>query len=122
VAEGPTSTRANIVTDLSITGKAAQFGRGVMADVSKRLIDQFAGNLQTVIEHQQSVAAPALADGGAAAAASTAAAAPAAAPPVMNNEALNLGSAAAGPILKRVIPIAVGVVVVVGVIWWIASR
>ena len=41
-------------------------------------------------------------------------ASPAAAPPVMNNEALNLGSAAAGPILKRVIPIAVGVVVVVG--------
>lgn len=122
VSEGPTSTRANIVTDLSITGKAAQFGRGVMADVSKRLIDQFAGNLQTVIEHQQSLAAPAPADGAAAASAPSAVASPAAAPPVMNNEALNLGSAAAGPILKRVIPIAVGVVVVVGVIWWIASR
>jgi carbon monoxide dehydrogenase subunit G len=122
VSEGPTSTRASIVTDLSITGKAAQFGRGVMADVSKRLIDQFAGNLQTVIEHQQSLAAPAPADGAAAASAPSAVASPAAAPPVMNNEALNLGSAAAGPILKRVIPIAVGVVVVVGVIWWIASR
>ena len=53
VEDGPNSTRANIVTDLTVTGKAAQFGRGVMADVSKRLIGQFAGNLEQVIIARQ---------------------------------------------------------------------
>jgi hypothetical protein len=45
-----------------------------------------------------------------------------AAAPVMNNEALDLGSAALGPILKRAIPALMGVIVVVGVIWWIVAR
>ncbi|WP_285630368.1 SRPBCC family protein [Actinoallomurus iriomotensis] len=38
-------TRVEVATELSITGKAAQFGRGILADVSSRLIDQFAANL-----------------------------------------------------------------------------
>ena len=118
-SEGPESTRAHIVTDLTVTGKAAQFGRGVMADVSKRLIDQFADNLKTVIEHRKATAV----QGAPEATTSTDAPAPAAppAPPVMNNEALDLGSAAMVPVLKRVVPVAIGVVVVVGVIWWIAA-
>lgn len=39
-------TAVSIVTDLSITGKVAQFGRGVLADVSSRLLDQFAQRLE----------------------------------------------------------------------------
>jgi len=35
------SSRAEIVTDLSVTGKPAQFGRGVMQDVSDKLLGQF---------------------------------------------------------------------------------
>jgi carbon monoxide dehydrogenase subunit G len=35
-------TRVDVVTDLSITGKPAQFGRGVIAEVSNKLIGQFA--------------------------------------------------------------------------------
>ena len=122
--EGPESTRATIVTDLTITGKAAQFGRGVMADVSKRLIDQFAGNLQTVIEHRKSLAAPTNTPEPAAVTGDDPAAATPTptAPPMMNNEALDLGSAAMGPILKRAIPALIGVIVVVGVIWWIVAR
>jgi carbon monoxide dehydrogenase subunit G len=34
-------TRATVSTDLSITGKPAQFGRGVMADVGNKLLGQF---------------------------------------------------------------------------------
>ncbi|MEW6477523.1 MAG: SRPBCC family protein, partial [Actinomycetota bacterium] len=34
-------TRVSVVTDLAITGRAAQFGRGVMADVSTKLLGQF---------------------------------------------------------------------------------
>lgn len=41
-SEGDASTRVEIVTDLTVTGKPAQFGRGVMADVGQKLIDQFA--------------------------------------------------------------------------------
>jgi carbon monoxide dehydrogenase subunit G len=36
------STRVDVVTDLNVTGKPAQFGRGVMADVGNKLIGQFA--------------------------------------------------------------------------------
>jgi uncharacterized protein len=38
-------TRVNLETDLRLTGKPAQFGRGVMADVGDRLIGQFADAL-----------------------------------------------------------------------------
>ena len=42
-------TRVTVGTDLKVTGKAAQFGRGVMADVSKKLMGQFAENLSDLI-------------------------------------------------------------------------
>ncbi len=40
------STTVSIVTDLSVSGRVAQFGRGVMGDVSARLLDQFVHNLE----------------------------------------------------------------------------
>ncbi len=39
-------TVVHIDTDLNVTGKVAQFGRGVMADVSSKLLGQFAQNLE----------------------------------------------------------------------------
>lgn len=39
-------TTVSITTDLAISGKAAQFGRGVLADVSSNLIAQFARSLE----------------------------------------------------------------------------
>lgn len=41
-SEGASSTRVDVLTDLNITGKPAQFGRGVMVDVGNKLIGQFA--------------------------------------------------------------------------------
>jgi carbon monoxide dehydrogenase subunit G len=41
-----TGTRVTVVTDLAITGRAAQFGRGVMADVSTKLLGQFVSCLE----------------------------------------------------------------------------
>lgn len=38
---GPDSTTAEVVTDLTITGKPAQFGRGVIQDVSDKILGQF---------------------------------------------------------------------------------
>ena len=46
----PTSTKVIVTTDLHITGKIAQFGRGILGDVSAKLIDQFAQNLNEMIE------------------------------------------------------------------------
>lgn len=40
------ATNVIITTDLAISGKAAQFGRGVLADVSSSLIEQFARSLE----------------------------------------------------------------------------
>jgi carbon monoxide dehydrogenase subunit G len=42
--EGPI-TRVNVLTDLNITGRPAQFGRGVMTDVGNKLLGQFADKL-----------------------------------------------------------------------------
>jgi carbon monoxide dehydrogenase subunit G len=63
----PTSTRVVVTTDLHITGKVAQFGRGIIGDVSKKLMAQFAGNLNTMLDEQ-----PAGGDGAAEPAAATA--------------------------------------------------
>src|SRR3954451_1759082 len=39
-------TKVDVTTDLSITGKVAQFGRGVLADVSSKLLGQFVENIE----------------------------------------------------------------------------
>ena len=48
----PTSTRVVVTTDLHITGKVAQFGRGIIGDVSKKMMAQFAGNLNTMLDER----------------------------------------------------------------------
>jgi len=40
--EGASSTRVTVTTDLAITGKPAQFGRGVMAEVGNKILGRFA--------------------------------------------------------------------------------
>ena len=41
-----TATHVEVLTDLNITGKPAQFGRGVMQDVSDKLLGQFVACLE----------------------------------------------------------------------------
>jgi len=41
-ADGPDKTAVSMVTDMAITGKPAQFGRGVISDVADKIIGQFA--------------------------------------------------------------------------------
>lgn len=75
---GGGSTRVQVTTDLNITGKPAQFGRGVIQDVSDKLLGQFTACLEKKVG---AAGAPATdgADGGDGAdgSASTVAAAPA---------------------------------------------
>ncbi len=53
------TTKCVVETDLHITGKVAQFGRGIMGDVSKKLMNQFATNLNAMLDQQPPSAAPA---------------------------------------------------------------
>ena len=43
------STRVNVETDLMLTGRVAQFGRGLAQDVAKRVLDEFAACLEQEI-------------------------------------------------------------------------
>jgi hypothetical protein len=51
-------TMVNIATDLTISGKVAQFGRGVLADVSAKLLDQFVTNLESTVLVQEDEDSP----------------------------------------------------------------
>jgi len=46
MSEAGTGTRVEVLTELAITGKPAQFGRGVMQDVSDKLLGQFTDCLE----------------------------------------------------------------------------
>ena len=102
----PTATTCNVVTDLSITGKVAQFGRGALADVSDKLLGQFSDNLNALIEREGT--------GAATAPAAPAPTTDASGQPAVRKiegpaaEPLNLGDVAGGAVMKRFLPIAAG--------------
>ncbi len=111
--EEGSSTRVKVVTDLNVTGRPAQFGRGVMAEVAAKLVGQFATCLADQLGADTAAAelpAPDVAEPTPAAAQTTAAGsavaqAPAAAPaPRPTSDAIDLMETAAVPVLKRVVP------------------
>lgn len=54
------STTVATITDLDVTGRPAQFGRGVMNDVANKLVGQFAANLAALLTSgDQEAATPA---------------------------------------------------------------
>lgn len=89
------TTRVTVTTDLTITGKVAQFGRGALADVSDKLLKQFVTNLETTVLNpptEEAGAAPASAE----AAAPTAEETPAAAADAPTGPAAAAAAAASG--------------------------
>lgn len=108
--QGASSTKVTVTTDLTITGKVAQFGRGALADVSTKILGQFVDELEkTVINPPvaadaaaEAAAAPAtpsvttVADGDGAAVRKVEHAA---------NEPVDLVDVAGGAMLKRLAPI-----------------
>ena len=56
-------TRVQVRTTMTVTGRPAQFGRGVMAEVGGRIIGKFASNLATQLSGE-GAAAPAAASAG----------------------------------------------------------
>jgi uncharacterized protein len=98
-AEG---ARLNLNTDLVIRGKIAQFGKGAIATVSDRILQQFAQNLGDLLLSQGGAQTPA-ATAAAAPSASTAPVAPTPAPAA--SAELNGLSLIAGPLLKKYAPV-----------------
>src|SRR5712692_7281573 len=47
--EGGGQTRVTVHTSMTVTGRPAQFGRGVMAEVGGRIIEKFATNLAALL-------------------------------------------------------------------------
>lgn len=94
------ATDVSVETDLAITGKPAQFGRGVMQDVSDKLLGQFVACLEqrlTAPEPEPEAAPQPEASTAAAPPASEERVAPPKPPPV---EALDLGTAVLPVLLK----------------------
>jgi carbon monoxide dehydrogenase subunit G len=107
-------TRVSVVTDLAVTGKVAQFGRGVLADVSAKLLDQFVACLESDV-----LAASPEGDDGAVAAPITVRPEPSdgngsrAATETRRieskpAEAVDLLQTAGAPVFKRMVPLLVG--------------
>ena len=48
-AASENSTRVEVTIDLKISGKVAQFGRGVLGDVSAKLMGKFVDNLEAMV-------------------------------------------------------------------------
>ena len=100
----------NIDTDLKISGKVAQFGRGVMIDVSNKLIGQFVECLEDKIrERREEGAAHSGPEGDDAESILTIG-------DDTEVEALDLTAVASGAVLKRVVPV-IAVIAVLILFW-----
>lgn len=127
-----TSTVVTVHTDLSIAGRIAQFGSGMIKEVSAKLLTQF---VQCLEQKLNASGAAATADSGAepaepatddtgTAAANGAAAGPASAAVTGSTAAsaspepaaLNLMSVAGGAVYKRILPLVVAIVIIVVII------
>ena len=99
------TTRCTVSTDLTITGKIAQFGRGALADVSDKLLKQFVINLETTVLSQEISKTEGTTSS------------------TVENAPLNLlgstGMSLALPILKRIAPV---LILVAAVIAWFVTR
>jgi carbon monoxide dehydrogenase subunit G len=150
-AESEGRTAVAVDTDLNITGKPAQFGRGVIQDVSDKLLGQFTECLESkigAVDDQGAAAesAPASVPESTESAASTAAPASATTPPAdttppaatrepepepatatraaqeSETSALDLGATVLPVLAKRYAPYAVGALAVLFVLWRILRR
>jgi carbon monoxide dehydrogenase subunit G len=86
----PGGTRVRVETEMQVTGPAAQFGRGVMQDVSAKLMDQFATCLAAELAGQQEQAPQA--------------------------DVLDVGAVGGSAVLKRALPLIGALVVLIGVL------
>ncbi|ROS42602.1 SRPBCC family protein [Amycolatopsis thermoflava] len=59
LSEDDGGTKGSVATDLNVTGRPAQFGRGMISEVGGKILDQFATNLADRLGAAETPAAPA---------------------------------------------------------------
>jgi len=139
-ADGPNSTKVKVETDLNVTGRPAQFGRGVMEEVAAKLIGQFANCLAGELSEGARVPSEALDSGGSEATEPASAdegpvAAPTQAPQepaptttarvisqAREAEPIDLLEVAGGSVAKRAIPVAAVLAVLLLILWRRGNR
>lgn len=120
-------TKVNVVTDMSLSGRVAQFGRsGIMAEVSERIITQFAENLSGVLEEDDDRGDARDHEPDVVTAESTAAVSARAAG-VRNidspePEALDLIDAARGSVAKWLAPVAAAIAAIMALLRWFRRK
>lgn len=121
-------TLVSVRTDLKISGKIAQFGSSVIAEVSEKLLGQFVDSLEVMLASKGleilggAEAGPPDSAGAASGTGANAVASERpqrAAPSSPEPEALDLMKLAGGSVAKRLVPVAIGAVVVAVVIYLI---
>lgn len=121
LAEDGGNTSGTVTTDLNVTGRPAQFGRGMISDVGGRILDQFATCLSEKLGSQEpEPAAPA-----------TGAKTPGpsgervdAVPPgvVAEDSSIDLLEYAGSPLLKRLAPALAGAAAIAGLVVYLLRR
>lgn len=111
VAESPNLTRVDVNTDLAITGKPAQFGRGVMSDVAGRIIGQFAENLEGVVAAGSVTGSSGSTEGKDV---------PAITAPAKAADAIDMMEVAGGAVAKKLIPVLL--VVIAAIAAWLLLK
>jgi hypothetical protein len=106
-----------VATDLNITGRPAQFGRGVLAEVGAKLIGQFADCLAETLRGPAAEAGEA----SEAAEASESGVATPVSTPARSDAPLDLLHAAGPPLLRRIAPVAAGLLVLL-LAWRLTRR
>ncbi|MGW4473992.1 SRPBCC family protein [Nonomuraea sp. NPDC004354] len=116
------ATTVKVETSFNVTGRPAQFGRGVMAEVGAKIIDTFAANLAELLgepaaEERHLAAVPEIEEeeqdvrpSGTLRTSRT-----------PDEEALDLLEIAGAPLLKRIAPI-VGAIVGIALVVWLIRR
>jgi carbon monoxide dehydrogenase subunit G len=122
LAENGDGTTVTVITDLTITGRPAQFGRGLIEDVSKKILGQFADCLGSSLRPQEAPepAAEPAPSAPPPAPVQRAPAQPRPVPPPMTDE-IDLLDAAGGAVAKRAIPALAGLVLLALVIRWLRA-
>ncbi|MFE4721961.1 SRPBCC family protein, partial [Streptomyces sp. NPDC056728] len=104
LAADPAGTRVRVSTDLDITGRPAQFGRGIMTEVGDRIVRQFADRLEELLR-EPATTEPAVVSS-----------------PAREPEAVDLGAAALPVLLRKAAVPAVAVLVTIAVIRLVGRR
>jgi carbon monoxide dehydrogenase subunit G len=128
LSETAAGTRVQVETDLDVTGRPAQFGRGLMEEVASKMLGQFSGRLEKLVldgPPADSSPAGAGAGGGAKATAADGGAAPRAAssaPSADDEEVLDLGAAMLGGAAGKLVAGGLGVGLLVALLGLVLRR